>query len=102
MKLVKAIVRTTALENTVKALEDTGVHGMSISEVRGVGEEVRLFSQYSVHNMIDIIVHAEDVERVVNVLLDVAHTGLEGDGLIAVCPLDYLIHIRTKEKIIEG
>jgi len=99
MKLVKAIVRTTALENIVKALENVGVHGMSISEVKGVGEEVQLFNRYSVHNMIEIIVHAEDVDRVVNAVLEAGHTGLEGDGMIAVCPLDYLIHIRTREKI---
>ncbi len=99
MKLIKAIVRTTALGNIVKALEDKGVHGMSISEVKGVGEQVQLFSRYSVHNMIEIIVHEEDVDEVVNVVLESGHTGLEGDGLIAVCPLDYLIYIRTKEKI---
>lgn len=99
MKIVTAIVRTTALEGIVKSLEDAGIKGMTISEIKGVGEQVQLFRPYTIHNRLEVIVPDEKVDGVVTIILEHGHTGLAGDGLIAVHPVDYMIKIRTKEKI---
>lgn len=98
MKKVEAIVRTVALGGIMKSLEGRGIKGMTIYEVKGIGEQVQLYYSYTIHNRIEIIVPDDKVDEVVKVILDQAHTGLAGDGLIAVYPLDYMIKIRTKER----
>ena len=99
MKLVKAVVRTTSLERIVKSLQDMGVKHMTIFEVKGIGEQVQLFSPYTIHKMVQIIVPDEEAEAVANTIMDYAHTGFAGDGLIVVMPVDFIIKVQTKEKV---
>lgn len=99
MKMITAIVRTTSLEGIVKSLEDIGIKGMTISEIKGIGEQVQIFRPYTIHNRIEVIVPDDETEGVADIILKHGHTGLAGDGIIAVQPVDCLIKIRTKEKI---
>jgi nitrogen regulatory protein P-II 1 len=99
MKMITAFVRTTSLENIVASLQETGITGMSVSEVRGLGDQVGLFTPYAIHDMMNIIVPDENVGMVTDIILRHAHTGLPGDGLIAVSPLDHVMEIRTKNRI---
>ncbi len=99
MKLVKAIVRTTSLERIVKALQGLGVRHMTIFEVQGIGEQVQLFNPYTIHKMIQVVIRDEEVEAVTRAITDQAHTGLPGDGVITVHPVDLKIEIQTKERL---
>ncbi|NCO84037.1 MAG: transcriptional regulator [Nitrospirae bacterium CG_4_10_14_3_um_filter_44_29] len=99
MKMVTAIVRTTSLESIVKSLGNIGIKGMTITEVKGIGDQVQLFKPYTIHNRIDIIVPDDRVEEVSGTILEHAHTGLAGDGLIAVYPVDAMMKIRTMERL---
>jgi len=99
MKMITAIVRTTSLDNIVKSLEDIGVKEITISEIKEIGDETPLSHHYTVHSRIDFIIPDEKVVKITDVILEHTHTGLEGDGLIAVLPVDYMIKIRTKEKL---
>ncbi len=99
MKAIVSIVRTTSLESVLKALGKIGVKGVTISEVRGLGSEVSLTSPYTIHNRLEIITPDETADLIVNVITEQAHTGLAGDGLVAVHPADYLVRIRSKEKL---
>lgn len=99
MKIVMAIVRTTCLEGIVKSLRNIGIRGVTISEVKGIGEQVELYKPYTIHGKMEIIVSDKMVEKVTDIILEHGHTGLAGDGLITVYPTDYMIKIRTKEKI---
>ncbi len=99
MKMVTAIIRTTALERIVKALETIGVRGLTISVVKGTGQEVSLFRPYTIHDRIEIIVPDEKADEVAKVIFDQAATGLAGDGIVAVHSLDYAVKIRTGEKM---
>lgn len=99
MKMITAIVRTTSLGRMVKSLENIGIKGMTIMEVKGIGEQVEVFKPYTIHNRIDIIVPDDRVEEVSTMILEYAHTGLSGDGLIAVSPVDWMIKIRTMERL---
>lgn len=99
MKMITAIVRMSCLERTVKALEDAGIKGMTISEIKGIGEQVQLYSLYAIHTKIEIIAPDEKAEEIKGVILENAHTGLSGDGIVAVSPVDTLTSIRTREKI---
>jgi len=98
MKLVTAIVKTTFVEGIVKSLKNIGVMGMTISEIKGIGEQIQLYRPYTIHTKFEIIIPDEKAEEVSNVILEHAHTGFAGDGIIAVSPVDYTIKIRTKEQ----
>lgn len=97
MKIVTAFVRTSSLKQIVSSLREIGIGGITVAEIRGVGEELSLDRPYSVHNRIDIVVPDATADQVVQVILEHARTGLEGDGVIVVHPADRVIRIRTKE-----
>ena len=99
MKLITAIVRTTRLESVVQALEQVGIKGMTISEIKGLGEEVRLYNPYTIHDKVEIIVPDGVAEKAVTVLLENSRIGMPGDGIITVQALDYAVKIRTEEKL---
>lgn len=99
MKMVTAIVRTISLEHVVKSLEHVGIKGITISEIKGLGEEVRLNNPYSIHDRIEIIVGDEKADMVVKTIIDNSRTGLAGDGVVTVANLDYAVKIRTEENL---
>jgi nitrogen regulatory protein P-II 1 len=98
VKTIVAVVRTDTLGEIVKALEERGIRGMTISEIRGVGEEVRMYRSYNIHNRIELIVPDGKVDDVTGVIVRHARTGFAGDGIIGVYPMDFMIKIRTGEK----
>lgn len=99
MKSVTAIVRTTSLARVVQALEHAGIKSMTISEIKGLGEEVRLNNPYSIHDKIEIYVSDDEADVVVKTILENARTGLAGDGVVAVASLDYAVKIRTEGRL---
>jgi nitrogen regulatory protein P-II 1 len=98
VKTIVAIVRTDTLGEMVRALEERGISGMTITEIKGIGEEVRLYKPYTIHNRIEIIVSDEKVDEITGVIVRHARTGFAGDGIIGVYPMEYMIKIRTGEK----
>ena len=72
---------------------------MTISNVKGLGEQVSLFNPYSIHDRIQIIAPDESVDEIEKIILNCAHTGFAGDGIIFVSPIDRLTKIRTEEKL---
>lgn len=104
MKLIKAFVRTTRVDDIVRALEAAGAPGITVSRVHGVGYgyEPLLFtfapSEY--HKMIEVskveVVCSEgDAARLVETVANSARTGVEGDGIVFVTPVEQAIKIRT-------
>jgi len=74
----------------VKELDDIGIRNLTISKIEGVGGQVTLHKSYAVHDMIQIIVPDKKVNQVTDVILQHAHSGLAGDGIITVSPIDYM------------
>ncbi len=99
MKMVTAIVRTTSLQHVIQRLEEIGIRGLTISEVKGLGEEVRLNNPYFIHDRIEIIVASEKADQAADIIPEHAATGLAGDGIVAVSPVDYAVRIRLKERL---
>ena len=99
MKLVTAIVRDVGVDRVVGALEGAGFRGITLSEIKGVGEGPRVNTPYSIHDKIEIIVPDEEAERVVAIIVENARSGLAGDGVITVAPLEQAVKIRTKERL---
>ncbi|MDA8387859.1 MAG: P-II family nitrogen regulator [Nitrospiraceae bacterium] len=98
MKTIVAIIRTGSLEDIVAALEDIGIRGMTIADIKGIGEGVSLYQPYTIHNRVEIIVPDEKVDEAARAIVRHGKTGFAGDGIIGVYPMDYAMKIRTGEK----
>ena len=106
MKLVIAVIKPFKLEEVRDALTAVGVHGMTVTEVKGYGRqkghmEIYRGSEYAVNFLpkvrIEIAVSSEMVDRVVEAISVAAKTGQIGDGKIFVTPIEAAMRIRTGE-----
>ena len=106
MKLITAIIKPFKLEDVRDALVSVGIHGMTITEVKGYGRqkghtEIYRGAEYVVNFLpkvrLEIAVADEDVERVVEAVSAAAKTGQIGDGKIFVLPIEQAVRIRTGE-----
>jgi nitrogen regulatory protein P-II 1 len=95
---VVAIIRSTVLEKVEERLRQLGVKGLTVTRVKGYGEYANLSkTDWLVDNArVEIFLAAQEVDAVVNALLDIAHVGAPGDGIVAVLPVEKLYRIRTK------
>jgi nitrogen regulatory protein P-II 1 len=103
MKKIEAIIQPFKLEEVKDALTGIGVDGITITEVRGHGRqkghtEVYRGAEYKVDLIpkvkLEMIVPAERVEQIVQVLSEAARTGKIGDGKIFVSPMEEAVRIR--------
>ncbi|MEZ5318353.1 MAG: P-II family nitrogen regulator [Vicinamibacterales bacterium] len=94
-----AIVRRERLPDVERRLVAIGVGGITVTAVKGFGEYANYFrGDYLVpHVRIEIFTTAERVSDLTGAILDEAGTGLAGDGLIAVLPVENVIRVRTKQ-----
>jgi nitrogen regulatory protein P-II 2 len=106
MKLVIAIIKPFKLEEVRDALTAIGVHGMTITEVKGYGRqkghtEIYRGAEYAVNFLpkirIEVAVASETADRVVEAIGTAAKTGQIGDGKIFVAPIEQALRIRTGE-----
>jgi nitrogen regulatory protein P-II 2 len=107
MKIVCAILRTHRLQEVKDALSEAGIVGMTATDVRGAGRQkgqVERYrgSEYSIDLIpkikLEIAVEDGEVENVINVIREAAHTGEIGDGKIFIFPLEDSMRIRTGER----
>jgi nitrogen regulatory protein P-II 2 len=106
MKLITAIIKPFKLEEVRDALSAVGVHGMTITEVKGYGRqkghtELYRGAEYAVNFLpkirIEVVVPEEDADKVVEAIGVAAKTGQIGDGKIFVTPIEQALRIRTGE-----
>jgi nitrogen regulatory protein PII len=107
MLRIEAIIRPGKLDAVKVALDEIGVHGMSVVEIKGAGKQKGYTqhyrgSEYVVNLLpkVQIIVVVKDDEKdtVVNAIVEAAHTGDIGDGKIFVTPVLEAIRVRTGER----
>lgn len=107
MKKVEAIIQTSRLNSVKDALQEVGVDGMTISEVRGHGRqkghtEVYRGNEYTVDLLpkikVEIILPDSLVDTAVQAILKTAKTGKIGDGKIFIYHVDEAIRIRNEER----
>ena len=106
MKLVIAIIKPFKLDEVRDALNALGVHGMTVTEVKGYGRqkghmEIYRGAEYAVNFLpkirVEAAVSSEQVDRVVDAISNAAKTGQIGDGKIFVTSLEQAVRIRTGE-----
>ncbi len=107
MKKVEAIIKPFKLEEVKDALNEIGIQGITVSEVKGFGRqkghtELYRGAEYVVDFLpkikIEIVAEDDRVLQVIETIRDTAHTGRIGDGKIFVLPVEEVIRIRTGEK----
>lgn len=107
MKKIEAIIKPFKLEVVREALNNIGIHGMTVTEVKGFGRQkgfVEFYrgAEYDVEfipkTKIEIVVNNEDLEKVISTIQENARTGKIGDGKIFVSNIEEVIRIRTGEK----
>ena len=106
MKLVVAIIKPFKLDEVRQALTAIGVHGMTVTEVKGYGRqkghtEIYRGAEYAVNFLpkvrVEIAVAANLVDKTIEAIGNAAKTGQIGDGKIFVTKLDHAVRIRTGE-----
>lgn len=106
MKKVEAVVRPHLLDAVKTALQDVGIVGMTVSEVKGFGRqkghtETYRGSEYKVDFLpkvrVEVLTADGKAEQVANTIVDHARTGKIGDGKLWIQPVDVAVRIRTGE-----
>jgi len=107
MRKVEAIIKPFKLDEVKEALNEIGIQGITVSEVKGFGRqkghtELYRGAEYVVDFIpkikMEIIVSDSVVTQVVDTIAEAAKTGRIGDGKIFVTPIDEIIRIRTGER----
>ena len=106
MKLVSAIIKPFKLQEVREALVDSGIEGLTITEVKGYGRqkghtEMYRGAEYSVDTLpkmkLEIIINDDALDTVRDVITKTANTGKIGDGKLFVTSIEEIIRIRTGE-----
>jgi nitrogen regulatory protein P-II 1 len=106
MKKIEAIIQPFKFDEVKEALTQSGVEGMTISEVKGFGrqkghKEIYRGSEYTVDVLpkvkIEIVAPDDKIDSIVKIILETAKTGKIGDGKVFVLPVSEAYRIRTDE-----
>lgn len=107
MKKIEAIIKPFKLEDVKEALEDVGIAGMTVSEVKGFGRqkghtEIYRGSEYTVDFLpkvkLELVLPDERVDAAVSAIVKAAKTGKIGDGKVFISKIEEAVRIRTEEK----
>ena len=106
MKKIEAIIKPFKLEEVKESLFESGIQGMTVTEVKGFGRqkgqtEIYRGSEYTVDFLpkikIELVIPDERLEEAINIITKVANTGKIGDGKIFVLSVERAVRIRTGE-----
>ena len=107
MKMIVAIIKPFKLDDVRDAIAETGIKGMTVTEVRGFGRqkghtELYRGAEYVVDFLpkvkLELVVREDQVEACIEAISSAARTGKIGDGKIFVSPVEQVIRIRTAEE----
>jgi nitrogen regulatory protein PII len=111
MKKIEAIIKPFKLDEVKDALNEIGIKGMTVSEVKGYGRqkghtEIYRGAEYVVDfipkTKIEIVIGADQVDLVVEKIRNAANTGKIGDGKIFVSPIERIVRVRTGEEDLDA
>jgi nitrogen regulatory protein PII len=106
MKLITAIVRRDKLDELIDALVDNRAHGLTVTEVRGFGQQLGQLAAGAdqprvtlLHKIrLDVVALDDDVEILVEAIAKHTRTETIGDGKIWITPVDGALRVRTGER----
>lgn len=104
MKEIKAYIRCQKAEEVLDALDEIGITDITLIDVMGVGTladpktakySIKCVEKYSNVAKLEAVSQDSDVQRIVDTIRRVAYTGMKGDGMIFVSPIEMAVKIRT-------
>ncbi|EKD71019.1 MAG: Nitrogen regulatory protein PII [uncultured bacterium] len=100
-KKIVAIVRIECLESVENHLHSLDVPGISVTKIKGYGEYANFYSTdwMSMNAHIEIYCQSDQVDSIVHGIMEKAHSGSQGDGIVVVSPVESIYRIRTKSKV---
>jgi len=107
MKKIEAVIKPFKLDDVKEALNNVGIQGMTVSEVKGYGRqkghtEIYRGAEYAVDFIpklkLEIVIPTDRCEEVIEIIRKSSHTGKIGDGKIFVVPVEDVIRVRTGER----
>lgn len=98
---VIAIVRGESLENVERRLQQLGVTGVTVTNVKGYGEYANFYSRdcMTEHARIEIFTSGTRAKNIVQGIIEAAYSGLAGDGIVAVRPVNKIYRIRQRAEV---
>lgn len=108
MKMIVAVIRPEKVDDVVDALEAVNAPGVTITDVRGRGEQGGICLQYRAGEMqiptlpktkLEIVISDTDVDTIIKTIREHARTGKKGEGRIFVLPVDAAAWVRTDDFI---
>ena len=99
---VVAIIPTISLESVEKRLQEIGVRGITVIRAKGYGEHPNFFAPDWLRDQVKIEIFAERdrAEVIAAAILDAAHPGSSGGGVVAILPVEKVFSIRAHSEII--
>ncbi|MDH6627662.1 nitrogen regulatory protein P-II 1 [Streptomyces sp. LBL] len=107
MKLITAIVKPYRLDEVKTALQELGVHGLTVTEASGYGRqrghtEVYRGAEYQVDLVpkvrIEVVVEDAAADAAIDAIVKAAKTGKIGDGKVWMLPVETVVRVRTGER----
>jgi nitrogen regulatory protein P-II 1 len=107
MKKIEAIIKPFKLDDVKAAINDLGIQGLTVSDVKGFGRqkghtELYRGAEYVVDFLpktkLEVVVASDKAEAVISAIIEASSTGKIGDGKIFVTPLEQVVRIRTGER----
>lgn len=97
MQKITAIVRSEALDRVERHLEVMGVPGLSVMHVEGYGEHANFFREPPLQRYarVEVFAEGDEVPAIVEAIAESAGSGLAGDGIVAVSPVEEFYHISS-------
>lgn len=98
LRKVNAIIRSDRLEQVEQRLKQMLVKGLSVSHIKGYGEYHNFFTHdWQMRNArIEIFAEKSRAEQIARAIIETAHTGGKGDGIVVILPVERVFRIRTK------
>lgn len=99
--MVTAIVRQDMAEKVEQKLIEMGIAGIGLSRIKWYGEYPDFYSRDGLveYVRLEIFIESARADEVAASIMEVAHTGLRGDGIVSVIPVQKIYRIRTREQI---
>lgn len=107
LKKIEAIIREDKVNDVKEALNEIGIVGMNMFEIKGHGRQggIKLVGRAGTYQVdmlpkiqINIILNERNLEDTIETILKSAYTGEPGDGLIFIYPVEEVIRIRTRDR----
>jgi nitrogen regulatory protein P-II 1 len=100
MKMILVIIPSDRLNELMDDLDELQLHGLTVSEARGFGQNDRDFTDVEMAPKlrIEMVCHDGEVETILKAVYDSIHTGQRGDGKIFILPVEDALRIKTGER----